>query len=129
MWVRVSMSYRTSFVLLTVGNFFITGLDFAAIVVMFANVDRLGGFSLPEIGFLYGGTAIAIGIADLLLGNIDRIGTRIRMGTFDAMMVRPIPLFVQAGADEFSLRRLGRVAQGTFVLAWSTVLLPLDWTV
>lgn len=129
MWVRVSMSYRTSFVLLTVGNFFITGLDFAAIVVMFANVDRLGGFSLPEIGFLYGGTAIAIGIADLLLGNIDRIGTRIRMGTFDAMMVRPIPLFVQAGADEFTLRRLGRVAQGTFVLAWSIGLLPLDWTV
>jgi ABC-2 type transport system permease protein len=127
-WMRVSMTYRTSFAILLVANFFITGLDFAAILVMFANVDRLGGFALAEIAFLYGGTSVAIGIADLLLGNIDRLGNRIRMGTFDAMMVRPIPLFVQSSADEFALRRFGRIVQGSAVLAWSVWALDLDWT-
>jgi len=127
-WVRVSMTYRTSFVILLVANFLITGLDFAAILVMFANVDRLGGFALAEIAFLYGGTSVAIGVADLLLGNIDRLGNRIRMGTFDAMMVRPIPLFVQSSADEFALRRFGRIVQGSAVLGWSVVTLDLDWT-
>ncbi|HET6627593.1 MAG TPA: ABC transporter permease [Nocardioidaceae bacterium] len=128
MWVRVSMSYRTSFVILTSAQFFITGLDFLAIVIMFANVDALGGFGLDEIAFLYGGSGLCLGLADLFLGNIERLGTRIRMGTFDAMMVRPVPLYAQSCADEFSLRRLGRIAQALFVLAWSIAVVDVDWT-
>jgi len=128
MWVRVSMSYRASFTVLTVGQFFITGLDFVAILVLFANVDTLGGFSLPEIAFLYGGSSLGIGVADLFLGNIERLGTRIRRGTLDAMMVRPVPLFVQMCADEFALRRLGRVAQSVLVFGWALTAVPVDWT-
>lgn len=128
MWIRVSISYRTSFALLTLGQFAITGLDFLAIVVMFANVDALGGFSLAEIGFLYGGSGLCLGLADLALGNIERLGTRIRMGTFDAMMVRPVPLYAQACADEFSLRRIGRISQSLAVLVWSVTALDLDWS-
>ncbi len=128
MWVRVSLTYRTSFVILTLGQFFITGLDFLAIVIMFASVDALGGFDLAEIGFLYGGTALCLGLADLALGNIERLGRKIRMGTFDAMMVRPVPVFAQVCADEFSLRRIGRITQGLVVFVWSIVVLDIDWS-
>jgi len=128
-WVRVSMSYRTSFVILTVAQFVVTGLDFVAIVIMFTNIDALGGFSLPEVAFLYGGAGVCLGLADLLLGNIERLGTKIRLGTFDAMMIRPVPLFAQVCADEFALRRLGRIAQAAVVLGWSATALDLDWTV
>jgi ABC-2 type transport system permease protein len=128
MWVRVSMTYRTSFVTLTAGQFLITGLDFVAIVVMFANVDALGGFGLAEIAFLYGASGLCLGLADLVLGNIERLGTRIRMGTLDAMMVRPMPLFAQSCADEFALRRLGRITQAGLVLGWAVARLDVDWT-
>jgi ABC-2 type transport system permease protein len=128
MWVRVSMSYRTSFAVLTLGQLLITGLDFVAIVIMFTAVDSLGGFSLPEIGFLYGGTALALGIADLLVGNIERLGRRIRTGSLDAMMVRPVPLIAQVCADEFSLRRVGRIAQGLAVFAWAIATVDVAWT-
>jgi ABC-2 type transport system permease protein len=128
MWIRVSMTYRTSFAILTIGQFLITGLDFVAILVMFSAVDALGGFSLAEIGFLYGGSALCLGIADLLMGNIERLGLRIRMGTFDAMLVRPLPAFVQMSADEFALRRLGRITQGTAVFAWALVSVDVDWS-
>ncbi len=127
-WVRVSMSYRASFVMLALGQFLVTGLDFAAILVMFSTVDALGGFSLPEVAFLYGGAGLCLGLADLLLGNIERLGQRIRLGTLDAMMTRPVPLFAQVAADEFALRRLGRITQSSLVLAWSITVLDLDWT-
>jgi viologen exporter family transport system permease protein len=127
-WVRVSMAYRASFWMMTVAQFVVTGLDFVAIVIMFANVDALGGFSLAEVAFLYGGAGLCLGIADLLLGNIERLGTRIRMGTFDAMMVRPVSLFAQVASDQFALRRLGRITQAAVVLLWSIVALDLDWT-
>ncbi len=116
-WIRVSMTYRTSFVILTVAQFVVTGLDFLAIVIMFANIDALGGFSLAEVAFLYGGAGVCLGLADLILGNIEHLGSKIRLGTFDAMMIRPVPLYAQVCADEFALRRLGRIAQAAVVLA------------
>ncbi len=128
MWIRVSMSYRASFAFLTVGHFLITGLDFVAILVMFSNVNSLGGFSLTEIAFLYGGSALCLGFADLLMGNIERLGQRIRLGTLDAMLVRPVSVYVQMCADDFALRRLGRITQGGLVFAWSVYALNLDWT-
>lgn len=128
MWIRVSMTYRTSFVILTLGQLVITGLDFVAIVIIFANVDRLGGFGLAEIAFLYGGSGLCLGIADLILGNIERLGNRIRMGTVDAMLVRPVPLFAQMCADEFAPRRLGRITQAAVVLGWATFAVDVDWT-
>lgn len=127
-WMRVAFTYRTSFAVMTLAQFLITGLDFVAIVVMFTNVQALGGFGFAEIAFLYGGSGLCLGTADLLLGNIERLGTKIRMGTFDAMMVRPVPLFAQMCADEFALRRLGRITQAGIVFGWSLAILDLHWT-
>jgi ABC-2 type transport system permease protein len=128
MWARVSMTYRASFVIMTLGQVFVAGLDFLAILVMFSNVDALGGFSLAEIAFLYGATSLCLGTADLLVGNIERLGTRIRMGSVDAMLVRPVPLYAQVCADDFALRRLGRMAQAVVVLSWATASVHLAWT-
>ena len=119
MWVRVSWTYRTSFV--------ITGVDFVAILVMFGNVDALGGFGLGQIAFLYGATALCLGIGDLVIGNVERLGRHVRLGTFDAMMVRPVGVFAQVCANEFALRRLGRVAQGTAILLWSLTVVDITW--
>ncbi|WP_420708828.1 ABC transporter permease [Streptomyces sp. NRRL S-378] len=128
MWIRSTMTYRTSFVLSTVGNAAITLLDFVAISIMFSHVDVLGGFTLPEIALLYGSCSASLGLADLLLGNTDRIGARIRDGSLDTMLVRPVPLLVQVAADRFALRRLGRVVQGLGVLGWALWSLEVDWT-
>ena len=44
------------------------------------SIDSLGGFTLTEIGLLYGATGLGIGIADLLVGSVERIGARVRLG-------------------------------------------------
>jgi ABC-2 type transport system permease protein len=128
MWVRVDMTYRTSFVLMTSAAVLITGIDFVGILVMFANVDALGGFGLGEIAFLYGGTSLCLGFADLVVGNVERLGSRIRTGSLDAMMVRPVSLFVQVCADQFAFRRVGRILQGGVVLAWGAFAAEISWT-
>ena len=128
MWIRSTMAYRASFVMLTVGQFLITGFDFVAIFIMFAHTRELGGFVLPEVAFLYATSGFAMGMADLLLGSIERIGHRIRDGSLDVILVRPVSAFVQAAADNFALRRLGRLLQSVVVLVWAIVALDLDWT-
>ncbi|WKX74236.1 ABC transporter permease [Streptomyces sp. XD-27] len=128
MWVRSTMTYRTSFVITTLGNIAITALDFAAIALMFSHVESLGGFGLAEVTFLYGTSSTAFGLTDLALGSMDRVGRRVRDGTMDVLLVRPVPILAQVAADRFALRRVGRIIQGLVLLGWSLPRLDAEWT-
>jgi ABC-2 type transport system permease protein len=128
MWIRSTMAYRVSFVLAALGNLVVTGLDFVAILLMFSQVDRLGGYRLPEVAFLYGASATAFGLAQLAFGSMDRLGSRVRDGTLDTLLVRPVPVLAQVAADRFELRRLGRITQGLLILGYAIAVLDLSWT-
>ncbi|MET7593567.1 MULTISPECIES: ABC transporter permease [unclassified Streptomyces] len=128
MWIRSTMAYRASFAMTAFGNFAATALDFAAILLMFSQVDRLGGYSLPEVAFLYGLSGAAFGLADLAMGSMDRLGRRVRDGTLDTLLVRPVPVLAQVAADRFALRRLGRITQGLLVLGWAVAALDIAWS-
>jgi ABC-2 type transport system permease protein len=128
MWVRSTMTYRTSFLIMAFGNFAVNALDFAAIALMFSHIDTLGGFTLAEVAFLYGTSSTAFGLADLALGSMERVGRRIRDGTLDTLLVRPVPILAQVAADRFALRRVGRISQGALLLGWSLARLDIGWT-
>jgi ABC-2 type transport system permease protein len=128
MWIRSSMAYRSSFVMLSLGQFVITGFDFVAIWIMFSHTPQLGGFALPEVALLYGASGIAIALADLFLGGIEQVGQRIRDGSLDSMLVRPVAPFAQAAADRFALRRIGRLGQTSLVFAWGLANAGVHWT-
>ncbi|MFI7238441.1 ABC transporter permease [Streptomyces cyaneofuscatus] len=128
MWVRSTMAYRASFVMTTFGNLAVTAFDFLTIVLMFGHVDALGGYTLPEIALLYGVSATAFGLCDLLLGSMERLGRRVRDGTLDTLLVRPVPVLAQVAADRFALRRIGRIVQGLAVLVYALVTLDIAWT-
>ncbi|MEU8589808.1 ABC transporter permease [Streptomyces sp. NPDC048664] len=128
MWIRSTMAYRVSFVMTAFGNFAGTAFDFVAILLMFSRTDALGGYGLHEVAFLYGLSATAFGLADLALGSMERLGRRVRDGTLDTFMVRPVPVLAQVAADRFGLRRVGRLTQGVLVLGYALAVLPLSWT-
>ncbi|MFE7860807.1 ABC transporter permease [Streptomyces sp. NPDC057403] len=128
MWIRSTMAYRTSFVLMTLTNFATTALDFVAILLMFSRVDALGGYSLQQVAFLYGVSSTTFGLADMVIGSMERLGRRVRDGTLDTLLVRPAPVLAQMAADQFALRRLGRTFQGALVLTWALLRLDIDWT-
>ncbi|RDG36544.1 transporter [Streptomyces corynorhini] len=129
MWTRSTMAYRASFAMMAFGNFAATAFDFVAILMMFSHIESLGGFSLSEVAFLYGTAGTAFGLAELVLGSMNRLGGRVRDGTLDTLLVRPVPVLAQVAADKFALRRLGRVLQGLLVLGYGLATLDLDWTV
>ncbi|MET9932909.1 MULTISPECIES: ABC transporter permease [unclassified Streptomyces] len=128
MWIRSTMAYRSSFALTLLTSFCVTFFDFVVILLMFGQVEGLGGFSFAEVAFLYGTAGTAFGIADLTMGSLQRMGKRVRDGSLDTFLMRPAPLLAQVAADKFALRRFGRVAQALLVLVWSLVLLDVAWT-
>ena len=128
MWLRASLAYRASFWITTIGNAVTSLLDFVVIAVMFQHTTTLGGWTLPQVAFLYGTSGLTLGLADLLVGSLDQLGQRVRDGSVDTVLIRPAAALAQLGADRFALRRAGRVVQNLLVLAWSLWELQLDWT-
>ncbi|RAG81038.1 transporter [Streptacidiphilus pinicola] len=128
MWIRAALAYPASFWMTMLGNLGASGMDFVIIIVMFLHTHALGGWSLPQVAFLYGTSGLTLGLADLFVGSLDQLGVRVREGSVDTILVRPVPALAQLAGDRFALRRIGRVAQSGAVLVWSLVQLDLAWT-
>ena len=127
MWIRSALAYPALFVLMLVSSMLITVTDFVAIVLMFSHITTFGGFTLGNM-LAVPTASMTLGIADLFTGSIERVGERIRTGTLDVYLIRPVPAFLTA-ADGFALRRLGRPLQAGVVLGFASSHIDVDWTV
>lgn len=125
--VRSQLQYRASFALDLVGAFLISFVDFAAVLIIFDNVPALDGWTLHEVAFLYGASSIAFALVDVVIGHLDLFPRMIREGTFDALLIRPRGTLLQVVASDFSLRKLGKLAQAAFVFAYALHGLDVAW--
>jgi ABC-2 type transport system permease protein len=126
--VRSQMQYRGSFALQVAGQFFATFVDFISVAVLFHRFPTIDGWSFGEVAFLYGTGAVAFALADLTVGDFERLALMVREGTFDRVMTRPVSAFAQVLAADFQLRRLGRAAQGALVLVIALSMVDIAWS-
>src|SRR5690606_17758943 len=81
--VRSDWQYRTSFLFYLGAQAMASGVDFAAIAVIFTQVDQLAGWAAVEVAFLYGASGVAFGLADLFVSPVEFAAVHIKAGTFD----------------------------------------------
>ncbi len=128
--VRAQLQYPTSLALETLGMVGGTFLDFVAILILFANVPQLAGWSVFEVALLYALATLSFSLTDLVLGHTDtQLSEMIRTGYFDLLLVRPRSALLQLVWSDFQLRRLGKTLQGVVVLALALSQLHVAWTV
>ena len=126
--LRSDWQYRTSFLVLFLASFFATAMDFVGIAVIFTNTRELGGWSLEQVAFLYGVSGMCFGLADFIVGSVERVGPKVRDGSFDQLLIRPVNVLVNLTASEFGFRRLGRILQGLAVFVVALTFVTIDWT-
>jgi ABC-2 type transport system permease protein len=126
--VRSEMQYRASFVAEITGNLLVTGLDFAMMLILLNRFTAIGGWTLPQVAFLYGTSAVSFSLAELFVGNYDDFDLQVVRGDFDRVLIRPLPISFQMVAGAFPLRRFGRLIQGVAALVLALVWLQPGWT-
>jgi len=129
--VRSQMQYRVSFIVDFVGQFAGNIIDFATVLVFFTRAPTIGGWTLGEVGLLYGLSSISFACADMLASGFDYQvfgATMVRLGGFDQVLVRPVHPFLQVLASQFVVRRIGRILQGVVILGVALALLDVPWT-
>jgi ABC-2 type transport system permease protein len=122
------MQYKASFIMQSSGQFLMFGIEFLAIWTLFDRFHTLMGWTLPEVGFLYGFISIIFLLADAGSKGFDLLPSLIRSGEFDRILLRPISPILQLAGREFTLRRMGRLLQGLIIFIWASRSLSLVWT-
>lgn len=128
--IRSQMQYRAAFVLDFIGTAFSLGFFFVSLALIMQRFGDLAGWRLGEIALLFALAETSFGIMDLIFSGFDpgSFGRRVRRGTLDQLLLRPVNLTVQVLGDEFLLRRLGRIAQGAAIFIVALGLADIDWT-
>ncbi|HEY6422030.1 MAG TPA: ABC-2 family transporter protein [Pseudonocardiaceae bacterium] len=126
--VRSQLAYPASFGLQLVGQALVQVVDLLAILVLFGRVSAMGGFSRDEVLLIYGLASVGFGLADLAVGQLDRLPELIRSGELDAMLLRPLSVLGQLCAADVALRRLGRVVAGAVTLGYALLAVHIAWT-
>lgn len=126
--VRSQLAYPTSFALQCAGQALVQLEDMVVIVVLFSRIGAMGGFTRQEVLLIFSLAGVSFGLADLLIGSLDRVGELVRAGTLDALLLRPVPAMTQICAAEFALRRLGKVVTALAILGYVLATSHIGWT-
>ncbi len=116
--IQSQLQYRRAVGMQLVGHFLLFGVEFAAVVGLFASFGTIAGWTLAEAALLGGFADMTFAVADALSRGFDLLGEEIKRGEFDRVLARPVSPFLQVMGREFTLRRFGRFAQGAVIFAW-----------
>lgn len=117
--LRSQMQHRASFFMLTAAYFLSTFAAIIGIWVLFDRFKQVQGWTLEELGLLYGIIQMGFSIAEAFSRGFDSFGVMIRKGDFDRILLRPCGTLFQVATSEIQPMRLGRFLQGAIVLGWS----------
>jgi ABC-2 type transport system permease protein len=123
------MEYRTSFILLSIGQFFVPFLIFVSIFMFFQRFPNLAGWSLYEVALCYSVIHIGFSLSECFARGFDSFSSLIVNGDFDRILVRPRTTVLQVLGSKFEFTRAGRLTQSLIVLVFSLTNLQVDWNI
>lgn len=118
MTLKSQMEYRLSFILMSLGHFCITFIEFLGMYALFQRFNQIEGWSLYEVSVFYGFINVSFALAEGIGRGFDIFHQQVKKGTFDRMLLRPRSINLQIISQEVQIMRIGRLAQGLIVMVF-----------
>ncbi|MBO0992923.1 ABC transporter permease [Bacillus sp. SD088] len=125
---KAQLQYRTSFWLLSLGQFFTPFTVFAGLYFLFERFGQIKGWNFAEVALCFAVIHMAFAISECFARGFDSFSGLVREGNFDRLLVRPRGTVIQVIGSQFEFTRMGRLVQSLIVLIWAIQALPIDWT-
>jgi ABC-2 type transport system permease protein len=128
--IRAQLQYRVAFLSEIIAATITLATFFIAITLIFQRFGHIAGWTLGEVAFLWGMVELAFGTMDMLFSGFDpgNFGQRVRRGTFDQLLLRPVNITLQVLGSDFVIRRLGQIIQGVVIFGFALTLVDIHWT-
>ena len=129
--IRTQMQYRVAFLLNLAADFFATFLSFAALALILQRFENIGGWRLGEVAFLYGLVQLSFGAVEMAFAGFapKAFSRRVRAGSFDQLLLRPVNMTLQILGSRFTLDSFGRGIQGVAIFGLALTILDVQWSV
>ncbi|MGO0061786.1 ABC transporter permease [Brevibacillus fluminis] len=117
--IRSQLQYKGNFIMTACANASLSVLDFLLLGAVLARFDHVKGWSLYEIGVLYGIISCAMSLYRTMSAEIHEFEKYIIQGEFDQLLVRPMPPLFLLLTKRVDLGKVGGLLQGIVVLVVS----------
>ncbi|MBN2899630.1 MAG: ABC-2 family transporter protein [Clostridia bacterium] len=123
-----AMSYKSSFLLMVLGQFLISFASFLAVHFIFMRFDDVSGFTYTDVLLCFSAVLMAYSISECFASGFKYFPSTLSTGAFDRMLLRPAePLFwVFASKMEFS--SVGRLFQALLIMGYAVVGAAVEWS-
>ena len=129
--IHSQMQYRFSFWMEIFSTLLLSGSYFVALILVLQQFKTIAGWTVGEIAFLAGLAELDFALMDMIFSGFDPDGfsPMVWKGTFDQLLLRPVPITLQVFGSRFVLRRLGRILEGLVIFIAALILVKMHWTV
>ncbi|MBW9156849.1 ABC transporter permease [Clostridium tagluense] len=125
--IRSAMEYKVSFILTTIGQFFISFTSFLGLYYLFARFDSVQGFTFEEVLISYSVVLMAYSIAECFSYGFKTFSNTIASGGFDLIMIRPCNEIFLVFVSTIEFTSLGRFVQALLVMIYSISTGVVEW--
>ena len=126
---KSQLQYRTSFWLLSIGQFFIPFTVFLGLYLLFEQFGQIKGWDFFEVALCFAVIHLAFSLSECLARGFDVFSSLIVKGEFDRLLVRPRSTFLQVLGSKFEFTRVGRLLQSGFVFVLALSNLSIEWSI
>lgn len=126
---KSQFEYRTSFILLSIGQIFVPFSVFLGIYFLFQRFQEIKGWSLWEVALCYGIIHIAFSLTECFARGFDNFSRLVVTGDFDRILVRPRSTIVQVLGSQFEFTRIGRLFQAVVIFIIALTKVQIDWNI
>ncbi len=122
--------YKANVIIGIIGFLFTEITSLCTLYFLVSSVPSIDGYSIYQVGFLFGITNMAIGLDHLFT---DRLWTvayyEVKLGKLDHMFLRPLPILFQVIASEVQLEALGEIIIAIALMGFCGGSLDITWSV
>jgi len=128
--IRTHMEYRSALFLGWFAQAVGYAGTYAAIALIITRFENLGGWTWPQMALLLSIHLLAYALgASLSFVQFRDMEEKIRLGTFDAILVKPISPWLFLSFSGLNIEYGGHIALAVGLMVWSLSHLPIDWSI
>ncbi|PTM53277.1 ABC transporter permease [Desmospora activa] len=117
--LRSRMQYKGNFLFSSFTYGLIMAVDFLMLAAILLRFDDVMGWTIYEVGYLYGIASASMSLYRLLAPEIHEFERYMVEGEFDSLLIRPVPPLTLLLTRNLELSRIGGVVQGIAILVLS----------
>ena len=127
--VRSAMQFKTSLLLMTMGQLLVSTTTFFGIHFMFMRFEHVKGYTYQEVLLCFSIVLMQFSLAEMFARGFDMFAGIVRRGEFDRILVRPRSAVLQVLGAKFEVSRIGRLIQALIIFVYGLASSGIHWTV